>query len=157
MRFFIFCNLFSFFFSLASEKHTNLAELKTSIPAMKGSAVRRVSMSKTDNPWLNLPIVANKRKAITSPPANSATRLQHNKSKPQIPTDCPQKIPFYAWIQILNSTQKVRITPIFENEKSRRVSRTGSHPPMEHPFRSRKPFRHWRKEQKWWSLRKRNL
>uniref|UniRef100_A0A7C9D5Z2 Uncharacterized protein n=1 Tax=Opuntia streptacantha TaxID=393608 RepID=A0A7C9D5Z2_OPUST len=43
-------------------------------PAMNGSAVRSVSASKTGNPWLNLPIAANKINANTSPAANNAIR-----------------------------------------------------------------------------------
>lgn len=56
---------------------------ETSIPAIKGSAVRNVSKSKTGKPWLNLPIEENKSKANTSPPARRATRLKKHRTKEQ--------------------------------------------------------------------------
>ena len=46
-------------------------------PAINGSAVRNASKSRTDIPWLNLPIAANASKAIMSPPTRNATRLQN--------------------------------------------------------------------------------
>lgn len=54
---------------------------KKDLPAIKGSAVLRVSVLKTEKPWLNLPIAANRSIAITSPPASRATRLQNTSNE----------------------------------------------------------------------------
>jgi len=47
-------------------------------PAMKGSAVRKVSKSTTGNPWLNLPIAEKIRRHKTSPPARNPTCLNNS-------------------------------------------------------------------------------
>ena len=85
---------------------------------MKGSAVRNVSVSKTENPWLNLPIAENISKANTSPPASKATRLKHNNYQ----TNQHLTIPTQAFTQTYTGKSKLSYTsdiPPFIDERRR--------------------------------------
>lgn len=102
-----------------TKKTKKQKKIQTHKPAIKGSAVRRVSRSKTESPWLYLPIVENTNKANTSAPASRATRLQHMHDK--LINDNPFEIlqqAFYFMNKIENfKGRKKKLPPFFKRRR----------------------------------------
>ena len=100
-------------------KNKKEQNIKPNTPAIKGSAVRSVSRSKTESPWLYLPIVENTNKANTSAPASRATRLQHMHDK--LINDNPFEIlqqAFYFMNKIENfKGRKKKLPPFFKRRR----------------------------------------